>query len=335
MKRMKIACLLGAGFSSRGGLPLVNGLFDVDLRLVANWQVRHFSRVIEHYTRWKQANPTRNVENYLEFLYQNASLASSAPPFVYAAQLIAAVLSQPVSERDTRVNPRYGNRITTPSHVTEHEAFFRTIFKYSDMVSVLTTNYDLLIERCLRHKPMKRVFGVGFMYGGLGRPQVLKGTAQPFRETQDRQRTIELAGNTSLFKLHGSLNWAADNLGNLRLFQDPRSAFNKTYQVAIIPPVQNKAMPVWLGSIWQEAEIALSQADVWVICGYSLPDYDVNIAKLLRCGAEKVSHIFLLDPNGEELSSKFQAIAPFAQVVSLSGLPSGLDELEPRLGKIA
>ena len=40
----------------------------------------------------------------------------------------------------------------------------------------MTTNYDILIERELRHKGMRRVFGPGFYYGGIPKPQLLRGT---------------------------------------------------------------------------------------------------------------------------------------------------------------
>ena len=48
---------------------------------------------------------------------------------------------------------------------------------YADLQAVITFNYDLLIERGLRHLQMRRG-RPGIYYGGFPRPQVLKGLAQ-------------------------------------------------------------------------------------------------------------------------------------------------------------
>jgi hypothetical protein len=82
---------------------------------------------------------------------------------------------------------------------------------------------------------MRRSNRPGIYYGGLGRPQVLKGTALPFSAGKS-DRFIELEGTIPLYKLHGSLNWGLE-AGALRLYQDLRPAFRHGGDAQIVPPV--------------------------------------------------------------------------------------------------
>src|SRR6202040_290832 len=99
-------------------------------------------------------------------------------------------------------NPRYSNRVNRPSQYAIHRQFWDTILGKTNDLTVVTTNYDILIERALRHRPMRR--SPGCFYGGLPRPQHLKGAAQPF-SVRSPERLIEMTGTIPVYKLHGSL----------------------------------------------------------------------------------------------------------------------------------
>jgi len=246
--------------------------------------------------------------------------------FPWAIELLAAVVATPRGSDVRSTNPRYGIRVTQPSRCVHHATFWKSVTSVSQHLTAITTNYDLLIERCLRHKPMKRAFGPGFYYGGLKRPQVLKGSALPFTVT-DPQRFVELTGSIPIFKLHGSLSWSWSG-GMLELYQDLRPAFRRGGDAAIVPPVSQKQVPEWLKPIWDEAELGLSQADCWIVCGYSLPQYDSAILEMLRrASRSRLQEVFILDPDSVALRDKLSRIAPTAQIHSLAGLPEGTEEL--------
>jgi sugar/nucleoside kinase (ribokinase family) len=116
--------------------------------------------------------------------------------------------------------------------------------------------------------------------------------------------------------------------GEIKLFQDLRPALRHGNEAAIVPPLAEKETPDWLKPVWHVAERLLSQADTWIVCGYSLPNYDIAINDLLRSTAKSnLRHLYILDPYSEPLRKKYASIAPDADVVCLSGLPKGTEEL--------
>ena len=240
---------------------------------------RRFQTVWRDYEAWLSENSSRNPEEYLADLLKHRRSATWAlnkgyafghdplratetteaqcanlsfpdlpvparavPPFEWAVELIGAALASPLSSDTTTTNFRYGARITFPFHCTSLSAFWREITGKASHVAAVTTNYDILIERVLRHKGMRRVFGPGFYYGGIPKPQVLRGTFLPWADYGSR---LELEGAIPIYKLHGSLNWSRAGEG-LELFQDLRPAFRGGGDAAIIPPVPEKEIPTWL-----------------------------------------------------------------------------------------
>jgi hypothetical protein len=162
----------------------------------------------------------------------------------------------------------------------------------------------------------------------------LKGAAQPF-SVRNADRIIEMTGRIPVYKLHGSLNWSG-NEDKLTMYQDMRAAFRNGGDAAIIPPIPEKEVPRWLTAVWNEAEVALRWSDVWVVCGYSAPEYDQAVRNLLRNGSgERPLKIFLLSPDSNFLTSRWSDIAPAADVFPLDGLPKGVEALAEALGKIS
>ena len=53
----------------------------------------------------------------------------------------------------------------------------------------------------------------------------------------------------------------------------------------MVAPVPEKSVPVWLQSVWKEAERALRKSDIWIFFGYSAPAYDVEVWRLLQKGS--------------------------------------------------
>ncbi len=325
--------IIGAGYSCAAGLPATADLFTTNVAVVSAGAEARFQAVWQDYAEWAALNTNRGPEEYLQDLYNNI-LQRPSPPFGHAVELAAAVLSTPRRGDRRPTNPRYGVRIIQPSHIPEHIQFWRILVDRFTLVSVVTTNYDLLIERALRHRPMKRGFGPGCYYGGLAQPQMLKGAALPF-SVKKPERFVELHGAVPVYKLHGSLNWS-NKPGGLELFQDFRPAFRHGGDAAIVPPMPQKKTPAWLKSIWHEAEGQLRSATYWIVCGYSLPAYDHAIFDIIeRAAAGALEHIIILDPSSNALKQRYNAVAPRARIHCLAGLPDGLTQMNILLEKLS
>ena len=148
--------------------------------------------------------------------------------------MVAAILATPLPRDRGAYQFRYAGRITRPVNVPEHKAFWDLVLSRLAISAVVTTNYDLLVERGLRHRPMQRPKRPGIYYGGLIRPQVLTGTTLPFSVTKP-ERLVELEGTIPLYKLHGSLNWGLE-AGALSFYQRQSSGISPRRQRANCSP---------------------------------------------------------------------------------------------------
>ena len=330
-----ICCILGAGYSHVAGAPLTRDLFAI--RSVASPSVaaaRRFETVWQDYHAWLSENPSRNSEEYLAELPKHRTIGSPVsrfsrpdaliPPFDWAVELLGSVLATPLPPDTMATNPRYGAGVIRWLHCDSHLAFWREVIAKAGRTAAITTNYDILIERGLRHRPMTRVFGPGCYYGGIPKPQLLWGTS-----VATGGNYIEMEGAVPVYKLHGSLNWSRTG----ELFQDLRPAFRGGGDAAIIPPVPEKEIPAWLQPVWSSAEEELARAPIWIVCGYSLPSYDVAITELLRRAAVAgdLKRILVLDPHASDICCRYSTIAQNVQVMPLEGLPEGINTLRKLL----
>jgi len=329
-----VACFLGAGFSYVAGTPLAKDLFAPRWLVTVSERSRNrFAAVRAHYESWQHEHPDELPEQYMAFMYgQRLLLGSLKWDWIveYVGAVIASAATPPAS---LNRNPRYSNRVNRPFGCQAHQRFWAAVLEATPDVSVLTTNYDLLVERVLRHRPMRRPPSPGCYYGGLPRPQVLPGAAQPFSRWGP-ERTIEMTGAVPIFKLHGSLSWSLrDN--SIVAYQDMRPAFSHGGTAAIVPPISEKQTPTWLHRIWSEAEDSLRRSDIWIVCGYSMPAYDSEILGLLaRAGGGRPVSILIMSPDSNALRSKWSALLPEANLTCLPGIPEGIHLLAEQLLKL-
>jgi hypothetical protein len=330
--RTTTACVIvGAGFSYVAGLPLTKDLFDSDLFAASTGAARRHRTVEDEWRVWKAEHMESGPEQFLDTIY---SQLLGTIDWSSAVEYVAATLATPLRRDRGAQNLRYAGRITRPVRVREHDAFWDCVLSGASVGSVITTNYDILIERGLRHRPMKRYSRPGVHYGGFARPQFLKGVAQPF-SVANPDRVIELSGELPLYKLHGSLSWGTEQ-GELKFYQDYRSAFRRGGNAQIVPPTVEKIAPAWLSDVWAGAREALSQATSWLVCGYSLPQYDVAITSLFSEAARlgNVQTIVIMDPYADAIACRWNAVAPRAMTISLAGLPESLPQLRSLLPQL-
>jgi hypothetical protein len=87
-----------------------------------------------------------------------------------------------------------GQRLTLVQHnidrttgIRSHEALWTAVFHETEEVAIVTTNYDVLVERGLRHAPRPRVPRPGFNYGEG--PEALEGVDTLPMPTYERSRS--------------------------------------------------------------------------------------------------------------------------------------------------
>ncbi len=168
-------------------------------------------------------------------------------------------------------------------------------------LSVVTTNYDLVIEKLLGPRESGRLGG--FNYGVVG--ERLIGTHA--LSSKWSYGSVETKGRVPLYKLHGSLNFSLSDEGLLQKYIDSRPAraqrrgWDRTrYRPVIVPP---GGVPEFdaLGPIWNGARLALQRADMWLVCGYSVPENDAHVRRLLQESAVSLRSILVLDPMAERV----------------------------------
>jgi hypothetical protein len=322
----KVAAVLGAGFSHVAGLPLAKDLLAGHVYVPSKAAAGRWAAVLEDFERWKDRHPGEGPEQYLGHLYR-ASWGREAVLWPSAVELVVATVATPRSSGDVLVaGPRYSSLITRPYHCSAHHDLWQLILTRTSLIGVVTSNWDLLAERSLRHRPVAGK--PGCHYGGLPIPQLLEGRGSQFQATWT-QEPVRLTGGVPIYKLHGSINWVRTQDG-VTMYVDVRPAFRSNTTCAIIPPVPEKATPAWLAPIWQAAEQCLQEADDWLVCGYSLPPYDLAAREMLRRAASGDSkRILLMSPNSSELAERWQDVAANSTILPLRGLPEGTEQATP------
>ena len=326
----KTAVFIGAGYSHVAGLPLARDLFDAPTYLPRDSDYKRWQSVVDDFGDWCISNPGRGPEQYLSSLYSKTP-GPQTHLYEAAVEFITATLATPMRSDYVRGRVRYSSRLSKPYPCEAHEEFWNEMLESTDVQAVVTTNYDLLIERSLRHRPMKRPYRPGFHYGGFQVPLKIEGKGHPFPRDN---LPVVLRGGVPVYKLHGSLNWALGN-SEVTVYVDVRPAFRRPepgYRSAIVPPVDEKDVPRWLRSTWVEAETCLRSVQDIIVCGYSLPTYDKEVTDLLRRGmGDTPKRVFVLDPNSSALSSRYSELGSRATVIALPGLPEGTELLSRSL----
>lgn len=323
----KVALILGAGFSVAAGLPLTSELMDGEVWRTSLGLERRVDVVLNAWLEWSALHG-KDVPAFLHAAFRGqvtdptvGLLPDARLPWRWVAQYLAIRLSEHTTGARGGGSPQYYERITTPSHVKSHIQLLRSAAAKSEIVGVVVTNYDLLAERVLRHRLMRRWPLPGFYYAGLARPQFAQGTRAPWRDRPDLAAEVGLSGNVPLCKLHGSLNWTKLVLPGPRatdvqvsIWQDLRRNYRLDANPALVAPIPELAPSSWLQPVWVEAERILKDAEHWIVVGYSLPAYDIAIRQLLVRANERLQSIEVRDPVSAEIAARFCSLLPGVDV---------------------
>ena len=148
---------------------------------------------------------------------------------------------------------------------------------------IISFNYDCLIDAALKtsaNKKWNASSGYGIDFSG----NVDKWHEHKGKKGKKAKQSIKL------LKLHGSLNWkiGSNSKIELRDYQARYGTNDRSFN-EIIPPVWNKDISErsHFNKIWEQARIALQNANTLVIIGYSLPDTDLLSQALLQIDTAK------------------------------------------------
>jgi hypothetical protein len=180
----------------------------------------------------------------------------------------------------------------------------------------VSLNYDILIDNALlaQHAVVDLDYGINFA------------NYTPYRRGTDEWHAPRTGRSVPLYKLHGSLNWLycpacrsveltpmEKRIAKYRT--DPGSCICKACDApcvpVIVPPTFFKVFGnLFLREIWHKAEMATSEADRIVFCGYSFPDADVHVRYLLK-HAElremKRRKVFIVNEHGQKQQAERDA----------------------------
>lgn len=328
---MKIVAFLGAGFSVPAGLPCGNALFEPIPISHSRKADADTLAVLQSYTAWRTLNPEARAEEFITAVqdaYDSLTFGSYGTLWPRLVRFLAYRLATPFAtvysyeSHTSRARDNIFEASIDPVHQEWWDTLLRLVIDV-DQLTIITTNWDILIERALRPAPMLRApRRPGFHYGnGIER---LKATTTYPRSKWRADPTIR--GNVAVLKLHGSLNWAIED-NRLVKYGDLRPAFRG--DAAIVPPTQYKAIPTWAMPIWQQAEVALHTADRTLVVGYSFPPYDKHVWRLFENSAARSENtIYVFDPDALSISERLQNRFPLASITPHAGLPEGTSDLQ-------
>lgn len=309
-----ISIFLGAGFSVLGGVPLASELFDIRSQADVILRKHLIERVLYGWERWHHKTGG-TPEEYLAHLEANTGKQWLDAVWYIALTVTLCMPRVRISGQRPSITH---HTLNLTSRIQEHEDFWTVIFSETTNVAVLTTNYDVLAERGLRLTPRPRLPRPGFHYG-YGLEQLKgRGFTGVFRS---RQPIAE--GTVPLLKLHGSVSWALEK-NRINRYHDCRPAIRG--DAAIIAPVTEKSVPPPFQHIWDHAASVLTESDIWVIVGYSFPEYDQAINKLFRSNASHGPRVHILNPD-PDVAHRVQKLLRGSNVYSHQGIPEALDDL--------
>lgn len=322
----RVVFLLGAGFSAESELPVMKRFADSARRLYFAHKKAPTGneRLVSHYDAMfgfqveceRSAGALlRDWEN-IEELYMQADLRRLASlPTREKSQALCASIAWVIWDVYRRGVPL----LRQPTYIDVFPDALARVRSESGLTPVLvTTNYDLVAESAL-----SRV-GTHFAYPSFSMNSPTESglfACVPEHDTQ------EIGGPevVDVIKLHGSVNWfivdgkwwsskIVQNTGATNSVASPVTNHDRvlmglhdvntacstdTIQPALIPPMLGKAAvaPV-IASQWRSAINAIARARVLVVIGYSFPETDTFMARLLSEGLHAntdVEEVFVVD----------------------------------------
>lgn len=166
------------------------------------------------------------------------------------------------------------------------------IYDYDSAVSVITFNYDTVLESTFER------LGIDYSYGLFGT------SSETNRHNRKRAEGIRV------HKLHGSVNWKQIRGRNgVEVFADYEQLRRSETDAApmIIPPTWTKTPTKAILKVWSNAVQAISEAARVIVVGYSFPSTDQHSRLLISAGLAtntQLRDILVIDPLASSVAAK-------------------------------
>lgn len=294
---MKTVYILGAGYSKEAGLPLANEFFPA-MRNVRD-RLEHQAPTIlvplnetlrfvnDLHNRFDVPMPIRldNLEDVFSLIAAESLGQNRRPGFdrfmmQNAIAYTLAIKTRDIYEEDAKITSDYARWLTIMTGGAKADDLGNT--------SIITLNYDDIIERSCQRNKIR--YNLGFSFE--------EGHYKPYPDDLSLLNSMWLASSSdtnslSLYKLHGSIRWLRqkDNKGQESLqigdslsilTSDELTDEPARHELVIEPPTFSKAFSDPAMRLqWRHAYNAIKNAHRIVIVGYSFPKTDQHMLYLL------------------------------------------------------
>lgn len=307
---IKIVAFLGAGFSAPFGLPVMSKFLEVASRsgrLTDAQKLELLSYVLEarQTNAFLESSPT-NLEDILTFAVM-ANRLDPTPENNARAESLRKTLATVYTDGADCDN--YWEQFAPHS-----EAFSLKPARESDRVelSIVTTNYDLVVESILWRHTRARL---NFQWN-------------PRNDSNNGSHgSLYSQNGIPLFKLHGSVNWYSS--GQAVNVEDqvvgvrgrvthsgslPRACTaNYKFEAApllVAPTFLKPQLSEALGLAWQGAYKAIKDAERLIFIGYSFPLSDNEMKYFLAAALRentKIRRILVVDPDADKIVERLKS----------------------------
>jgi NAD-dependent SIR2 family protein deacetylase len=283
--------VLGAGFSQPFGGPLTNQLLDDEVISLskANHSILILFREYQERQKISKPDVDFSIEDLFTDIWRRAKTGLPIPlkGKEYAAD---AALKELVLHLAS-----FTKYITFDRRKNLHDdyiKFFKDWIKKSNRLTIISFNYDLLVEQILDE------LRISYDYGNISDYSFV----DHYRQRRSKSAKV------SILKLHGSVNWgvcegckrAKKSRYFINVYEKPyipvrrqrcRGYCNQFVESGIVPPVVGKAGEIrYLKSSWTQAADAIRRTDHLFIIGYSLPENDHEAFLLLQESRKMKQH---------------------------------------------
>jgi hypothetical protein len=347
--------VLGAGFSSSAGIPLLGGfverMWEFAARKTHNGEpLSHADlEIFEDAIKVKNELDSyhgravfndRNIEDILSILSFNVLGGGRGDKnkLDKINRAIARTIELSCSVTHTGVKNKGSNRIIETGPAMYRD-FWRHIFQWqkqtSDMPTIITFNYDLVLERALlqlligmnydkyQNKLPFRSFEIKYFYERCPRlAYLVKYAKYLLTEFKEETGTIleSLDSNhdaadlaIEILKLHGSLNFPKPRV---KFDEESYNFIESLEDPQILPPISNKMSDNMSDDLWRIALQRLRRTKNVVIVGYSLPRTDIYMQYFLKAALGPnmdLNRISVFDPilyedsvQGTDMCARYQ-----------------------------
>jgi NAD-dependent SIR2 family protein deacetylase len=286
----KYVFVLGAGFSQESGAPLVDEFLPKARYLFANRfgsfgtrEIENFKKVFDYHeilsgARTKVKIDIDNIEEFFSIIDMN---------IIHTKEIKKKEELEATREALIYVIIKTLELCIDESRYPVYYNFVKELFDGYIDFSLITFNYDLILERALQNGSCEFNYCTDFAGDKLSNNQ------------------------TKILKLHGSTNWlvcSKEKCNNLEIFDHKTiypnfnkkcSKCNGAMVPLLVPPTWNKNFKYEaLRSVWSQAFDEISQATYLIFIGYSLPKTDLYFRHFLTLclkNNKKLGKIILVD----------------------------------------